>query len=516
MTVSDLQMQVPPGNSQVSHFGGLSSPFPNKSVSSPVSSYPLHHQPSHPVSPQQPQIRSPHHQHFQGPGNRAPNPQQQAYAIRLAKERQQHRFMQQQLQHPQYAVSSSSMPHLQSQPQLPVSSPGKNSSQVQLPAGSPPVSVSPLTSSMNSMPQHQQKPQTPTQGVVRNAQAGGSGLTNQTSKQRQKQQFSQVNRQHPQQRQQPQAQQPNKVGKGVGRGNLMIHQNIPVDPAVVNGVSTSPGNQLPQKGEAATHLYAGSLLNAVQPTRQHFSPQSSTQSMPHQKLYPGHTASSTKHPHQMTHSDNSSQGSGHQSVSSLAVAGSNLPQALSHQKSVNQNQLSLHRVAQPSRAINPDQSNKRQVRDSEADQHPSSCSTEMDTMVTLPQATSNAAMTVQAVCPANTHQRRASEPLFDPNALNSVTNLSSLVSTASKNASDSAPQVGQGLGQRLSSANIPSIRHDSSAQRHQQPSQLQQPDSPVPQQHQQPLPPLNSQQQAQLLQAGNGKLYGRPADHRLE
>ncbi|KAL0460468.1 UNVERIFIED_CONTAM: Chromatin modification-related protein EAF1 B [Sesamum latifolium] len=501
MMVPDLQMQVSPRNSKgVSPFGGLSSPFPNQTASPPVSSYPLHHQQSHPISPQQPQVLSPHHPHFQGPANHSPNPQQQAYAIRMAKERQQHRYLQQQpqqqLQQPQFAASSSLMSHVQSQSQLPLSSPVQNSSQVQPQTGSPAVSLSSLTSasSMNSsMPQHQQKHQSSTQGVVRHAQSGGSGLTNQSGKQRQRQQqqqFPQTNRQHPQQRQQPQAQQPAKVVKGVGRGNMMMHQNMPIDPSLVNGVTTNPVNQCLEKGEATAHLmqsqgvYTSSALNAVQPTRQYVSSQSSNQSLSQQKIYSGPTASSTKQVHQMNaHSDSSSQGhvpavapglsAGHQSVPSLAMSGSNHQQAPTQQKLVNQSQLALQRVVQPNRQLNSDPTNKPQVRDSDTDQHPTSSSTEMDTMTAVPQGT------------------------------NIATNVA---------------QVGQGLGQRPSSANLTSIRHDVSAQWQQQPSQLQQPNSPVPhpQQNKQPLPPVHSQQQGQLLQAGNGNLYGRPGDHRLE
>ncbi|KAK4408677.1 Chromatin modification-related protein EAF1 B, partial [Sesamum angolense] len=544
MMVPDLQMQVSPRNSQgVSPFGGLSSPFPNQTGSPPVS-YPLHHQQSHPISPQQPQVHSPHHPHFQGPANHAPNPQQQAYAIRMAKERQQHRFLQQQpqqqLQQPQFAASSSLMSHVQSQSQLPLSSPVQNSSQVQPQTGSPAVSLSSLTSasSMNSsMPQHQQKHQSSAQGVVRHAQSGGSGLTNQSGKQRQRQQqqqFPQANRQHPQQRQQPQAQQPAKVVKGVGRGNMMMHQNMPIDPSLVNGVTANPVNQCLEKGEATAHLmqsqgvYTSSALNAVQPTRQYVSSQSPNQSLPQPKIYSGPTASSTKQVHQMNaHSDSSSQAqgpavtpglsAGHQSVSSLAMSGSNHQQAPSQQKLVNQSPSALQRVVQPNRQINSDPTNKPQVRDSDTDQHPTSSSTEMDTMTAVPQGTNNATNVPQVVSPATAHQWHTSEPLLDTNALNSATNLSSLVPMPS-NSIESAPQVGQGLGQRPSSANLTSIRRDVSAQWQQQPSQLQQPNSPVPhpQQNQQPLPPVHSQQQAQLLEAGNGNLYGRPGDHRLE
>ncbi|KAG8387286.1 hypothetical protein BUALT_Bualt02G0005600 [Buddleja alternifolia] len=466
INVPEFQM---PGNGQgASHFGGLGSP--------PVSSYPLHHQPSHPISPQPPQVLTPHHSHFQGPANHSPaNPQQQAYAIRWAKER--NRFLQQQ----QFSTSNSLTP----QPQLPISSPLQNSPQ----ATSPPVSLSPP----------KQKQQTPTQGVVRNTQSGGSGLTNQTGKQRQRQQqqqqFSQANRQqHPQQRQQVQAQQQAKGAKGVARGN-MINQNVPNDSSLSNGVSTNPVNHFQDKTEPATHMIQSQgLYTAAQPTRQNVASQSSNHSLPQQKKYSVQAASSSKHPQVNSHSDNISQGhipsTGRQSVPSLAVAGPNHQQAPPQQKLVNQNQPALQRVAQPNRQINSDPSTKPQVRDSDTDQHPTSSSTEMDTMTTLPQASNNASNVGQVVSQASGHQWTPSEQLLDSNALNSAT----------PNSSESLPQVSQGLGQRLSPASLPSSRHDVGAQWQQkQHSQLQQP-----------------QQQAKLLQAGNGNLYGRSSDPRLE
>ncbi|KAL8480769.1 hypothetical protein ACS0TY_027345 [Phlomoides rotata] len=533
MIAADLPMQVSPGNGQVPHFGGLSSPFPNQNASPPVS-YPLHQQPTHPISPQQPQVLSPHRPHFQGPTNHTPNPQQQAFAIRLAKERQQQRFLQQ----PQFAPSSSLMPHVQSQPQLPTLSPAQNSPQLQPPTGSPPVSLSPLTSvsSMNSMPQHQQKQQTPTQGVVRNAEAGGTGLANQNSKQRQRQ-LLQANRQHPQQRQQPQTQQPAKAVKGAGRGNLMMHQNTPVDPSLVNGVPTSSGNQCSDKEETSMHLipnqgsYTSPTQSPMGPTRQYAS-HTSNQSLPQQKNYSGQAASSTKHPHQMTsHSDNSSQGhvpavvpglsTGHQSVSPLARAGPNHQQTSSHQKLVNQNQSALQRLP-PIRHITSGPSNKPQAKDSDADQLPISSSTEIDAKNSVPQTTNNTTNVAQVVSSASAQQRHASEPLLDPNALNSATNLSSSMPVPS-NSGESTPLMGQGIGHRPSSASLPSTRHDVTAQwKLQQPSQLQHPNSTIPQhqQHQPSLPPLHSQQQGQgqgqLLQAGRGNPYCRSSDHILE
>ncbi|KAL1540950.1 chromatin modification-related protein EAF1 B-like isoform X3 [Salvia divinorum] len=525
MMAPELQMQASPGNSQVPHFRGLSAPFPNQTVSPPVSSYPLHHQPSHPISPQ-PQVLSPHHPHFQGPTNHSPSPQQQAYAIRLAKERQ-HRLLQQQHpvqpQQPQFAASSSLMPHVQSQSQLPISPTVQNNSQVQPQTATPPVSLSPLAS-VSSMPQHQQKNQVPGQVVVRNAQAAGSGLANLTVKQRQRQQqkLSQANRQHPQQRQQSQAQQPAKTAKGVGKGSQMIHQNIPVDPLLGNGVSTSPGNQSSDKGDTSTHLmpsqgsFANSALNTVQPgpTGQYVSPRPPNKSLTQQKNYPGQAASSTKHLYQMpSQPDCSSQG--HVSAVPSAMSSSNHQQTLSHQKLVNQNQLALQRL-QPNRQTNSDPA-KPQTVNSDADQRLTSRSTEMVATATLPQTTSNGTNFATIASSANTHQWHASEQLLDGHATEQsldghATNMSRMVSLPT-NACDSVTQVGQELGQRPL-ASLPSSKHDVSAhfQQHQQLSQLPHPNSPAPQR---PLPPLHSQQ-GQLVQAGKGDLYGRPSDHSVE
>ncbi|KAK6163687.1 hypothetical protein DH2020_000551 [Rehmannia glutinosa] len=349
----DFQM---PGNSQgVPHFSGRSSPSP------PVSSYPLHHQPSHPISPQQPQLLSPHPTHFQGPPNHAANTQQQqAYAIRLAKETQlQHRRLQQQ----QLAASNSLMPHVHSQPQLPISSPIQNNSPQT--SSSPPVSVS----SINPMPQHhQQKHQTPNPGgVVRKAEAGGSGgsgLTNQ-KRQRQQHQLSQANnRQHPQQRQQLQAQQQAKAAKGVGRGNPLMHQNVLTDASLLNGVSTNPG--------------------------QYVASQSTNQSLPQHKIYSAQASSSSNNQH-----------------------------APYQQKLVNQNQSVLQRVVQPNRQIVSDPSTKPQGRDSDTNQHPTSSSAEVDIMTTLPQVSNNATNAVQVVSSPGANKWHASEPLVESNALNS-------------------------------------------------------------------------------------------------
>ncbi|XP_073146392.1 chromatin modification-related protein EAF1 A-like isoform X2 [Henckelia pumila] len=495
MMTPDLQMQVSPGSNQVmSHFGGLSSPFTNQTVSPPVPSYPLHHQQSHQISPQQAQVPSPRHPHFQGPASHASNPQQQAYAIRLAKERQmQQRFLQQQPPQQQFAASNSSVPHVQ-QPHLPASSAVQNSPLVQSPANSPSVSVSPLTSpsSINAMSQQQQKHHTPTQGAIRNAQTGSGALTNQTSKQRQKQQqpFIQTNRQHPQQRQQSQSQQQAKGVKGVGRGgNMMIHQNLQIDPAILNGSIME-----------AQDSYTGSSANAVAPTRQYATSQLSNQPLPQQKKYSGQASSSSKHLQQMISHSDTSQGhvppvapapglpAAHQSVTPLAAASSNHPQIIPHQKFVNQNQSALQKVVQSNHQFGSEAIHKAHPRGSDTYQNSTSNSTEMEATTSLPQ-----------------NQWHTSEPVNESNVLNSATSLGSLGSKPA-NLSESILQSSQGHGQRLSSANLIPITHDVSSQWQRQQPQAQHSHSPSP----------SSQQQSQIHQAGNAKFYSTPGDSRLE
>ncbi|KAI8002507.1 Chromatin modification-related protein EAF1 B [Camellia lanceoleosa] len=83
MMVPELQMQVAQGNSQgVPPFVGLSSAFSNQ-TSPPAQTYPFHPQQAHVLS-------NSHHPYLQGP-NHVASTQHQAYAIRIAKERQMRR-----------------------------------------------------------------------------------------------------------------------------------------------------------------------------------------------------------------------------------------------------------------------------------------------------------------------------------------------------------------------------------------------------------------------------------------
>ncbi|KZV58098.1 hypothetical protein F511_37534 [Dorcoceras hygrometricum] len=497
MMTPDLQTQVSPGSNQVmSHFTGLSSPFTNQILPPPVSSYPLHHQQSHQISAQQAQVPSPRHPHFQGPANHASNPQQQAYAIRMAKERQlQQCFLQQQQQAPQqqqFAASTSSIPHVQPQSILPASSAVHNSPLVQSPANSLSVAVSPFTSpsSINAMSQQQQKLLTPTLGVIHNPQTCGSALTNQTSKQQQKQQqiFIQTNRQHPQQRQQSQSQQQAKSVKGVGRGN-MIHQNIQIDPTISNGSLME-----------AQDSYTGSTVSAVPPTRQHMSSQFSIQPVPQQKKFSCRGSSSSKHLQQMICHSDSSQGhvppiapgpslpAAHPSVMPLATASSNHPQVIPRQKFMNQSQSALQKGVQSNHQFSSEPIQKSHPRGSDTYQNSTSHSTEME--ATLPQ-----------------NQWHTSEPVNESDVLNSATNLGSLV-PKSANVSETALQSGQGHGQRLSSASLIPITNDMSSQWQRQRQQPQV-------QHSQSSS-ASPQQQSLINRAGTANIYGTPSDSRLK
>lgn len=563
--VPELQMQVTQGNGQgIPAFNALSSPFSNQTTPPPVQTYPGHPQQPHQMSPQQSHGLSNHHPHLQGP-NHATGSQQQAYAIHLAKGRQmqQQRYLQQQQQqqqHPQqFAGSGTLMPHVQPQPQLPISSSLQNNTQIQSQTSSQPVSMPPLTTSSSMTPtalQHQQKHHLPSHGLSRNSQSGASGLNNQVGKQRQRQpqqqQFQQSGRNHPQPRQHAQSQQQAKLLKGIGRGNMVLHQNPNVDP--LNGLNVAPGNQTAEKGEQIMHLmqgqglYSGSSLSPVQPSKPLAPSQSTNHSQPQQKLFSGATPPSSKQlQHVPSHSDNSTQGhvpsvsSGHspsathQAVLPAIMASNHQHLQLQpqpHQKQVNQTQPAAQRILQQNRQLNSDMANKSQTDQTQADE-PASNASLMGASTTM--ALSQVCIDSSSVGPASSvvaQQWKASEPVYDsalPNMANQVGSIGSPPLTSS-GGSDAATSVSQGLGQRQLSGSLPPHGHNVGSPWQQQ-SQLQQPPAPSPasqkhcqpqdlqvlQQDQQQLPlQQQSHQQTQHLQAAQGSLYIRPTNAKLE
>ncbi|KAL5794794.1 hypothetical protein ACOSP7_003388 [Xanthoceras sorbifolium] len=558
LMVPELQMQVTQGNGQgLPAFNGLSSGFSNQTTP-PVQTYAGHPQQQHQVSSQQPHGLNNHHPHLQGP-NHATGSQQQAYAIRLAKERQmqQQRYLQQQQQ---FAASGALMPHVQPQTQIPISSSLQNNSQIQSQTSSQPVSMPPLTPSSPMTPmslQHQQKHHLPSHGLSRNTQSGASGLNNQMGKQRQRQpqhqQFQQSGRQHPQQRQHGQSQQQAKLLKGIGRGNMVLHQNLTVDPSHLNGLTAASGNQAAEKGDQIMHLmqgqglYSGYGLNPVQPSKPLVSPQTSIHSQPQQKLFSGTTPPSSKQlPPIPSHADNSSQGqvppapSGHTpSATHQAVLPTMMTsnhqhlqlQSQSHQKSVNstQTQPSAQRMLQQNRQANSDPPSKSQTDQSQADQQPLNNNSLMgaSTTTAVPQVCSDSANIAPVSC-AVPPQWKASEPVYDSGMQNMANQVGTIGSPPLTNSSgnDAVSSVSQGLGQRQLSGSLPPHVHTVGAQWQQQsPTQpptsqqhCQPQDQQVLQQDQQQLPQQNlpqqqqSQQQTQHLQTAQGSLYIRPTN----
>ncbi|KAJ0052446.1 hypothetical protein Pint_01549 [Pistacia integerrima] len=575
--VPELQMQVTQGSGQgLPAFNGLSSSFSNQTTPPAVQSYSGHPQQQHQASAQPSHGLSNHHPHLQG-ANHATGSQQQAYAIRLAKERhlqqrylQQHQQQQQQhQQQQQFAASGALMPHVQPQTQLPISSSLQSGSQIQSPTSSQPGTMPPLTASSPMTPislQHQQKQHLPSHGLSRNPQSGASGLNNQMGKQRQRQppqqQFQQPGRHHPQQRQHAQSQQQAKLLKGIGRGNMVMHQNLTVDPSHLNGLTVAPGNQATEKGEQIMHLmqgqglYSGSSLNPVQPSKPLVPSQASNHSQPQQKLYSGPTTPSSKQLQQMpSHSDNSPQGqvqsvtSGHtlpathQTVLPAIMASNHQhlqlqPQPQQKQVNQTQTQAPAQRMLQQNRQLNSDPLSKSQIDQSQPDQQPVNNASMMGTSTTtaMPQVCIDSANVVPVSSSAVTSQWKASEPVYDsgmPNMANQVGSIGSPPLTNSAG-SDAVSSISQGLGQRQLSGSLPPHGHNAGTQWQHQ-SQLQQtPTLPTTsQQHCQPheqevlqqdqqqlpqqqLPPQQSQQQTQHLQAAQGSLYIRPTNTKLE
>ncbi|XP_043719405.1 chromatin modification-related protein EAF1 B-like isoform X2 [Telopea speciosissima] len=585
MMMQELQMQVTQGSSQgVPPYNGLSTAFSNQTIPPPVQPFPVQHQ-QHQMPPQQSHVLSnPHHPRLQG-NSHATNPQQQAYMLRLAKERhlhQQQRYLHQQ-QH-QFAASNPLMPHPQSHSQHPISSSIQNSSQIQQQVSSQPVSMPPLksqhpltpSSPMNPISsQPQQKHHLQPHGHGRNPQAGGVSLPNQMMKQRQRQQqqqqqqqLQQPSRHHPQQRQQSQSQQQQaKLMKGLGRGNMMIHQNVAIDPSHMNGFPTAPGNQVAEKGEKVMHLmqgqglYTGLGSNSIQPGKQ-LMPQSSNQLQPQQKMFPHPPPPSSKQLSQVpSHPDNCNQGQV-PSVSSSHILPSQQPvpplsMASSHQQQHSQPQQrqagqpphAIQRMLQQSRQMNSDPPLQSPVEHIQVTQQPGNNAFQMATSTAMPQSSTELSSVVPVVSNASTSQWKAPEPLYDAGSPNAVTNLAAVGNSSLPNTkgTESMSSPSRGFAQRQFSGSMSSHGHNvgtqwlhppqppalapqQQTQQMQQQQQQQPPAHPAPPppsqpsqanppspQHQQEPPqqqqlPQPPESQLQHLPAGEGGLHARPTN----
>ncbi|XP_027353574.1 chromatin modification-related protein EAF1 B-like isoform X2 [Abrus precatorius] len=518
MMVPDLPMQVTQGSSQgIPAFSGMSSAFNNQTT--PVQSYPGHAQQPHQLS-QQSHLSNPH-PHLQGPNHTTNS--QQAYAIRLAKERQlqQHqRYLQHQQQQQQLAASNTLIQPSQAQSQLPISSSLQNSSQTQpqnsLQQGSlsPVTPTSPLTPISSQL--QQQKNHLPQHGFNRNPTA--SALTNQAVKQRQRQpqqrQYPQPGRQHPNQPPQAQSQQQAKALKGIGRGNMLIHQNNSVDPSHLNGLSVPPGSQTVEKGDQimpmmqGQNLYPGSC-NPNQPSKPLGPAHSSNHSQLQPKLHSGPTNTSLKLQPVVSPSDNSIQAQ-ISSVSSVhvmsspqqAVVASNHhqlpPQSQPLCKQINQNNSNVQRILQQNCQVHSE-SSMSQSDSAKVDQQPANGAAQVGVNTAISAGCMDAA-SVTVVPPTVSSQWKTSESSFDSNVPNPVSQVSSVGTTSVGNSVGNEPStVIQGLGPRQLSASLPCHAHNSGGQRQQQSPTLQQQSSsqPILQSYQPPEQHKQQQEQEQ-------------------
>ncbi|MCL7026019.1 hypothetical protein MKW94_030186 [Papaver nudicaule] len=527
MMMQELQMQqVSQGNSQgLPAFNGLSSGFSNQTAPPPGQTFPVQHlqqqqQQSHvpSIHPQQP-----HHPHHQGS-----NP----FVLRIPKDRQvqQQRFLHQQQQ--QFSPSNTALSHGQPQSsQHPITTPLQNSSQVQQQASSlpSPNSQLPLTSSSSMNPvtsQPQSKHHLPPHGLGRSHSTAAS-LPSQLLKQRQRQQqqqqqqnFQQTGRHLTPQRQQSQSHQQPKFSKGMGRGNTSImHQNHSTDPSShVNGITSTPGNQSHEKSEQAMHhmmqnqgLFSGS--NTIQ-SNNLLVPQSTNQSLPHQKLFSRSPPSSLSKqlPQVSSHSDLTnnlppSVTSGHTTLPPVAVG--------SGQQQLRPN---IHRMLQPhNRQMNPDPHMQSTGEQQPSNSRPHIGGTESSTNCMPVLSSDSSAPQWKGTSEYNSGITKSS------NHLPGVGNPSPLSSTTETEPSTPSSS-GQDLIHEQFSGSTPT--QSNSAGTHWQPQLQQQerqqstspPQPPPPP----PPPPLLLQKQQppqqpqphpqQQLQAGQSGLYAKPSN----
>ncbi|KAL9228318.1 hypothetical protein vseg_003911 [Gypsophila vaccaria] len=442
--------------------GDIGSGFSNQIASSALPAYPGHYQ----------QLSR---------SNHAVTPEQQAYIRQV----QQQRLLQR--QHQQQLAASPLTARVQTQSQLPISSPLQSSSKVQSSSSSQPLSLpssSPLTNVV--LPPHQQ--QKSIQGHGLSGQSGSGGMINQGGKQRQ--QYQQSSRQHPQQRQQSQPQQA-KVVKG-GRGNIITQQNLPIDSSHLNGITAKIASQVSEKGDPALNsmqdqnLYPGPG-NTMPLSKTLTSPPSSSHIQPRKQ--PINIGLATSKPvQQMTsHLEGVNQGQAH-GIPSPTISGSNQDPSSSIVHSRNHQQLQrqvptnavnyqpvLQRAGQQKSRVISDSSTKSLVDHSQAKQKTNS--------VGPPSSSVNPAVSVPVSSSVSTVVRKVQDAACD-SAMACAPSPSDPVTNSFGNKALSS--VSQGLVQRQSSSNNV-VSHGHESQRQQQESQLQpppQPMSPEKQSHQ--------------------------------
>ncbi|KHF97607.1 Helicase SRCAP [Gossypium arboreum] len=468
----ELQMQAQRNGQGIPAFNGLSSAYPN-----------------HPQQQQTPPQQScalskSRHANLQG-SNHATGSQQQVSAMRLAKERQmqpQQLHMHQQQQQPRqpFAASSTLMPQVQPQAQLPISS-LQNSSQIQSQASNQPVSL-PLTPTSPMPPtsiQRQQKHQFMAPG-------------NQGAKKGEHMIQSQGLYSGP-------GVSPVQPSKPVVSSQPLNHSQP--QQKVMSGAAALSTKQLQQMASHSDNSSQGQVSTV---------PSGRTLSAVHQSVLPG--AMGSHHQHWQL-------------------------QSQLHQKHANQNHPSIQKMLQQNRQTNSDPSSKSQAEPAQADQQPRNNASQMGTTTTsaMHQAGHDLVNNmVPVVSPSVGGSQWKSPEVYDPGMPNVATQVGSIGSAplTTSAGSDPGPSVSQGLGQRQLSGSLPHLGNNSGAQWSHQPQIQQSSTPPSSQQHYQPPEQLQQdqhnsppqqlplqqqpQQQTMHLQAAQGSLYHRHSNSKLE
>lgn len=489
MMMPEMQIQGSQSNSQgVPSFSGMSSGFINQSTS-PAQMYSGHHQQQHPMHSHV--LNGPHHPHLPG-SNHPATPEQQAL-YRLARDRQiQQRLLQLQQQQRQLLSSSSLITHVQTPPQLPVSSSLQSSSQLQSQAASQPMTLPPLSPSspmahVSSQPQQQQKHQMQPQGLCRSEESAASQMMTGKNHQRQEQQlqkqYQQPGRQHPEQGQQSQAQQQAKLLKGIGRSNMLMHQNLPMDPSHLNGLSATPRSQFPGKKEQAAHLmqgqglYSAPGLNAMLPSKSLATSQNSSPSQP-QTPYANPTPTI---PNQVQQIPSDQDSNNHDMIpevpSASAAPASNQGVSSTGMPSINHQHLQGQSKPHLKTANRSHPARKRQIQKSHLVNSGPSTKLRADHPPSEQQFAHNASSTIALSSSANTAARMASESLCDSTVPSSPSSSGPVSSPGISSSSGNEPlsSVSQGLLQKQLSGKLVPQGNSVGAQLQQQHSQLQQP-----------------------------------------
>ncbi|CAL0328210.1 unnamed protein product [Lupinus luteus] len=449
--------------------------------------------------------------------NHVTNSQQQAHAIRMAKERQlrqQQRYRQHQLQQQQFATSNAMVPRVQAQPHLPISSTLQNNSQAKPQNSSQQVSLPAVkSSSPSTLISSQQQHHLSQHGFSRNP--GSSGLTTQAVKPQQRP-YQQPGRQHLNQPLHAHSQQQAKLLKGIGRGNMSVHQNPAADPSHLNGLSVPPGSQSVEIGDQIMHmmqgqnLHHGSGLNQTRPSKPLGPSYSSNHSQLQQKLHsvPANTSSKQLQPVVSASEGQASPIPASDIVSPPHPAATadnhhQLQQQSQRQsKQINQTQSNVQRMLQRNCYVHSESSSMPQSDSPQVDQQPVNNASHVSTSSAMSPGCIDSASVVTGV-PTVSSQWKTSEMPFDSNTPDPVTHVSSLGGAAVGNsAGNDLATIGQGLGPQQLSVSFPSHAHNPGIQ--QQPPPLQR------QSQQQYQPPEQHKQQQEQHSPTDADLQHQP------